>query len=165
MNPAHTDRRYLRLVRASDAYDLAVTAAFATPWTFTLVHAALNGISGGLGLSPLPELDLMQVLYANLMGSVVVVWSLLRLLGPERRHGLYDGAARLLFSTWMAFALAQGGPEILWPFLVVEFTWGVLQLAPWLGSRPGASRRTRPSSPVPRCRWRRLPCVPLAADD
>ncbi|SDE32027.1 hypothetical protein [Glycomyces harbinensis] len=126
---------YRRLVRASAVYDLAVTAAFATPWTFTLVHAALDGLSGSLGLSPFPELDLMQVLYANLMGSVVVVWSLLRLLRPERVHGLLDGVARVLFSAWMAYALAHGGPDLLWPFLIVEAAWGVLQLAPWFGRR------------------------------
>lgn len=126
---------YLRLVRASALYDLAVTAAFATPWTYALVHAALNAASGALGLSAFPPLDLMQVLYANLMGSVVVVWSLLRLLRPERIHGLLDGVARVLFSTWMAYALADGGPDLLWPFLIVEATWGAVQLAPWLRSR------------------------------
>jgi hypothetical protein len=35
----------------------------------------------------------------------------------------------------MAYALASGGPELLWVFLIVEFTWGVLQLAPWLAGR------------------------------
>ncbi|MQM25987.1 hypothetical protein [Glycomyces albidus] len=123
---------YLTVVRASAAYDLVVTAGFATPWTFALVHAALNGLSGALGLGAFPELDLMQVLYANLMGSVVVVWSLLRLLRPERVHGLFDAAARVLFSAWMANALAHGGPDLLWGFLVVEVSWGVVQTAPWL---------------------------------
>ncbi|MEU6860141.1 hypothetical protein AB0B28_14860 [Glycomyces sp. NPDC046736] len=131
MNPS----RYLGLVRASAAYDLVVTAAFATPWTFALVHAGLNALSGSLGLNPFPEADLMQVFFANLMGSVVVVWSLLRLRGPEVRHGLYDGFARVLFSAWMAYALAQGGPELLWPFLVVELTWGTVQLVPWIRAR------------------------------
>jgi len=135
LTPATKPAPYLRLVRASAAYDLAVTAAFATPWTFTLVHAALNAASGALGLSAFPELDLMQIFYANLMGSVVVVWSLLRILRPERLHGLLDGVARVLFSTWMAYALANGGPDLLWPFLIVEAAWGVLQLAPWLGAR------------------------------
>jgi hypothetical protein len=126
---------YLRLVRAGAVYDLAVTAAFATPWTYALVHAALSAASGALGLSAFPELDLMQVFYANLMGSVVVVWSLLRFLRPERIHGLLDGVARVLFSTWMAYAIAGGGPDLLWPFLIVEATWGILQLAPWFRSR------------------------------
>jgi hypothetical protein len=126
---------YLRLVRASAVYDLVVTAGFATPWTLALVHAALDGLSTALGLGAFPELDLMQVLYANLMGSVVVVWSLLRLLRPERVHGLLDGVARVLFSAWMAYALIRGGPDLLWAFLIVEAAWGVLQLVPWLGRR------------------------------
>jgi hypothetical protein len=123
---------YLTLVRASAAYDLVVTVGFATPWTFALVHAGLNALGAALGLGAFPELDLMQVFYANLMGSVVVVWSLLRLLRPERVHGLFDAAARVLFSVWMAHTLAHGGPELLWPFLIAEFTWGVAQAAPWL---------------------------------
>jgi hypothetical protein len=129
---------YLRLVRASAVYDLAVTAGFATPWTFALVHAALDGLSGALGLGAFPALDPMQVLYANLMGSVVVVWSLLRVVRPVRAHGLFDGAARVLFSAWMTHALAHGGPDLLWPFLIAEAAWGALQLAPWLGHRSPA---------------------------
>jgi hypothetical protein len=122
---------YLTVVRASAAYDLVVTAGFATPWTFALVHAGLNALAAALGLGAFPDLDPMQVLYANLMGSVVVVWSLLRLARPQRVHGLFDGAARVLFSVWMAYALAHGGPDLLWPFLIVEIGWGVAQLAPW----------------------------------
>ncbi|THV23563.1 hypothetical protein [Glycomyces paridis] len=131
---------YLRLVRASAWYDLAVTAGFATPWTYALVHAALNA-GDALGLGAFPEMEVAQVLYANLMGSVVVVWSLLRLLRTERVHGLYDGAARVLFTTWMAYALAHGGPELLWPFLIVEACWGAVQLVPWLRRRGRVAAR------------------------
>jgi len=126
---------YLKVVRASAVYDLVVTAGFATPWTLALVHAALDGLSGALGLGAFPALDPMQVLYANLMGSVVLVWSLLRLLRTQRVHGLFDGAARVLFSLWMAYALAHGGPDLLWGFLAVEVAWGVVQLAPWARRR------------------------------
>ena len=126
---------YLRLVRASAAWDLAVTAGFATPWTFALLHAALNAVGGAFGLGAFPELDQMQILYANLMGSVVIVWSLLRLLRPVHLHGLLDGIARVLFSTWMAYALAKGAPNLVWVFLIPEMIWGVLQLAPWLDRR------------------------------
>ncbi|GAA2259622.1 hypothetical protein GCM10009853_010780 [Glycomyces scopariae] len=126
---------YLTVVRASAAYDLVVTAGFATPWTLALVHAGLNALSGSLGLAAFPGLDPMQVLYANLMGSVVVVWSLLRLVRPQRLHGLFDAAARVLFSLWMANALAHGAPDLLWAFLVVEIAWGAVQLAPWASAR------------------------------
>lgn len=40
----------LRAVRASAWYDLVVTAGFATPWTYTLLHGALSSLSGAFGL-------------------------------------------------------------------------------------------------------------------
>lgn len=40
MNPSHPS--YLRVVRASAWCDLVVTAGFATPWTYELVHTALS---------------------------------------------------------------------------------------------------------------------------
>ncbi|MEV0094351.1 hypothetical protein [Streptomyces sp. NPDC050738] len=113
---------YLRVVRASAWYDLVVTAGFATPWTYAMVHDVLS----------LPERDVMQTLLANLMGSVVVVWALLRIVRPQPEHGLFDGIARTLFSAWIAYALAHGGPHLLWGFLVVEVAFGVAQLAPLL---------------------------------
>jgi hypothetical protein len=69
---------YLRIVRASAWYDLVITAGFATPWTYGLLHDALSSLGGALGLGVLPALDPVQTLYANLMGSVVVVWAILR---------------------------------------------------------------------------------------
>ncbi|MDA1359028.1 hypothetical protein O1R50_05305 [Glycomyces luteolus] len=146
--PATQSPSYLRLVRASAVYDLVVTAGFATPWTFALLHAGLDAASGALGLRGFPEPDLMQVFYATLMGSVVVVWSLLRVVRPQAIHGLFDGIARVLFSSAMVYALAHGGPELLWGFLVAEAAWGVAQLGPWLRQgqgrllpRPGAGRQ------------------------
>ncbi|SDT83186.1 hypothetical protein SAMN05216371_7999 [Streptomyces sp. TLI_053] len=122
---------YLRVVRASAWYDLAVTAGFATPWTYTLVHHALSSLGEHLGLGPLPAPDTWQTLFANLMGSVVTVWAALRILRALPLHGLLDGIARVLFSSWMAYALAHGAPRILWPFLTLEIAWGVVQLLPW----------------------------------
>ncbi|MET8770485.1 hypothetical protein [Streptomyces sp. NPDC004658] len=126
---------YRRLVRASAWYDLAVTAGFATPWTYTLVHGALSSSAGTFGLGVLPEPDLWQTLYANLMGSVVLVWATLRIVRSLPLHGLFDGVARILFSTWMAYALAHGASRILWLFLTFEVAWGVAQLVPWLRNR------------------------------
>ncbi|MFD9462530.1 hypothetical protein [Streptomyces sp. NPDC060027] len=132
---------YLRLVRASAWYDLVVTAGFATPWTYTLVHDALSSWGDALGMGALPEPDPWQTLFANLMGSVVVVWSLLRIVRTQPEHGLFDGMARTLFAAWQAYALAQGVSRILWPFFAVEVVFGVLQLAPWW-----RRRRTDPAN-------------------
>lgn len=126
---------YLRVVRASAWYDLVVTAGFATPWTYALVHDGLSKLGDALGLGALPALDPMEILYANLMGSVVVVWALLRIVKPLPVHGLFDGVARMLFATWQAYALAHGVPRWVWLFLVVEVAFGVVQLVPWRRSR------------------------------
>ncbi|MES4906019.1 MULTISPECIES: hypothetical protein [unclassified Streptomyces] len=142
MNRLFTPSRhtYLRVVRASAWYDLVVTAGFATPWTYALIHDALNSLGDALSLGALPAGDPVQTLYANLMGSVVVVWALLRIVKPLPIHGLFDGAARTLFSMWLAYALADGVTRVLWAFLVVEVAWGVAQLLPWW--------RTRRASPL-----------------
>lgn len=128
-DPSHPS--YARVVRASARYDLVVTAGFATPWTYAVVHRALSSAGDALGLGGMPALDPLQTLYANLMGSVVVVWALLRLFRPLPEHGLYDGAARALFAMWQAYALTQGATRLLWPFLVVEVSFGLAQLLPW----------------------------------
>jgi hypothetical protein len=132
-DPSHP--AYLRVVRASAWYDLVVTAGFATPWTYTLVHDALSKLGDALGLGALPALDPVETLYANLMGSVVVVWALLRIIRALPVHGLYDGAARALFSAWQAYALAHGLPRWLWLFLIAEASFGVVQLVPWWRAR------------------------------
>ncbi|MFB8089511.1 hypothetical protein [Streptomyces sp. NPDC055992] len=131
--PSHP--AYPRFVRASAWYDLVVTVGFATPWTYRLVHSALSRLGEAIGAGALPALDPIQTLYANLMGSVVVVWALLRLLRPLPVHGLYDGFARTLFAVWQAYALAHGAPYWLWLFLVAEVAFGVVQLVPWRWER------------------------------
>ncbi|MFJ5232899.1 hypothetical protein ACIQBJ_23750 [Kitasatospora sp. NPDC088391] len=123
--------RYARLVRASAWYDLLVTAPFATPWTYALAHRALDALGGALGTGGLPPQQPTLTLFANLMGSLVVVWSVLRLRRPSPAHGLYDGAARVLFACWQAYALALGATGLLWGFLVVEAAFGAAQLRPW----------------------------------
>ncbi|MFE9997376.1 hypothetical protein [Streptomyces avermitilis] len=133
--PAPTSPGYLRVVRASAWYDLVVTAGFATPWTYALVHDALSSWGRAWGLGALPELDPMQTLYANLMGSVVVVWAVLRLVRPLPEHGLLDGIARALFTAWQAYALTHGATRLLWLFLGVEVAFGVVQFVPWWRNR------------------------------
>ncbi|GGW45108.1 hypothetical protein GCM10010503_22600 [Streptomyces lucensis JCM 4490] len=133
---------YLRLVRTSGWYDLIVTAGFATPWTYALVHRLLSAGGDALGLGTMPALTPMQTLYANLMGSVVVVWALLRVVRPLPLHGLLDGTARVLFSLWQAYALAHDGPAVLWPFLAVEVSFGAAQLAPWARARARSGRES-----------------------
>ncbi|WII73712.1 hypothetical protein QJS83_07465 [Bdellovibrio sp. 22V] len=116
-------KRYKKIVQASAIYDLIVSAPFATPWTFKWLHH-------GLGyLVTLPEYQPMHMLFANLMGSVVVVWSTLRLRQYNEIFGLYDGIARLLFFTWqMYYLIGFQAPWIVGVFALFEITFGILQL-------------------------------------
>lgn len=121
---------FLRIVRASALYDLLLTAPFATPWSFSWIHGQLSAINRLFGAADLPAFRAFHILFACLMGSVVLVWSALRLATPSVRLGRYDGVTRLLFSAWMAWALAATGAPLLWLFVVPEMMSGVLQWLP-----------------------------------
>jgi hypothetical protein len=121
---------YLKIVRASAWYDLLLTAPFATPWTFALMHAQLSALNQWLGGAALPAFSPFHLLFAGLMGSVVLVWSALRLRTTESVFGRYDGVTRFLFASWMGWTLATTGAPLLWLFVVPEFAWGVLQWLP-----------------------------------
>jgi hypothetical protein len=124
---------YLKLVRASAWYDLLLTAPFATPWTFALAHTQLSAINQWLGGTALPAFTPFHILFACLMGSVVLVWSVLRLQSASVRLGRLDGITRFLFALWMGWALAATGAPLLWLFVVPEFAWGVAQWLPIAG--------------------------------
>ncbi|MBV7535361.1 hypothetical protein KW842_06255 [Duganella sp. sic0402] len=126
---------YRRIVSASAIYDLLVTAPFATPWSFAFVHARLDQLNQTLGGAPLPPFTPFHVLFACLLGSVVLVWSVLRIRDPQPLYGRYDGVARLLFTTWMIWALHATGAPLLWLFIVPELAWGIAQWLPVAASR------------------------------
>lgn len=126
-----------KLVRASATYDLLLTAPFATPWTFALAHSHLSAVNQALGGTPLPAFGALHILFACLFGSVVLVWSWLRLRDPQPQFATYDGATRFLFSTWFAWTLAGGGLPLVWLFIVPEFAWGVAQ---WYAVPPVSKR-------------------------
>ncbi len=136
LNPA----TYRRIVFFSALYDLLVTAPFATPWSFALVHSQLSATNQLLGGAALPGFLPFHVLFACLLGSVVLMWSILRLRAPEQRFGRYDGAARMLFSLWMLWAMQATGAPVIWLFVVPEFAWGVAQ---WLPVSPAARPGSR----------------------
>lgn len=121
---------FRKIVFGSALYDLLVTAPFATPWSFAFAHAQLDAINQALGGAPLPAFAPFHVLFACLLGSVVLVWSALRLSDPQARYGRFDGVARLLFGTWMSWALAVTGEPVLWLFVIPELAWGVAQWLP-----------------------------------
>ncbi|MGK5039597.1 hypothetical protein ACQ4WQ_04555 [Janthinobacterium sp. GB1R12] len=136
---------FRRVVRASAIYDVLMTAPFTTPWTFLQLREHLNVINVGLGGAPLPLFEPLHLLISSLFGSVVMVWSVLRMLDPQPRFGRYDAAARYLFSTWMAWALLVTGQPVLWLFLVPELAWGVAQSLPLRGAGGGREGRAHES--------------------
>ena len=126
--PALPSARYLRIVRAGGWYDLLVTWPFALPWTFAWLYANLNLLAQTLGLpGTLHPLDTTHMLLANLLGSVVVVWSLARMVAPSQLLGRLDGVARFLFAAWQIYAVVHGASAIVLGFTLFELLFGVLQ--------------------------------------
>ncbi|WP_057395742.1 hypothetical protein [Pseudomonas fluorescens] len=126
-----TATQYRRLVQGSAWYDLIVTVAFVTPWSFAALHGVLSGMSQALNLpGELPPFEPVHMLMANLLGSIVCVWAVLRIRDPQQIFGRYDAVARFLFSAWQAYALAHGASSLLVVFLVFELAWGVAQVLP-----------------------------------
>lgn len=128
--PPISQPQYIRMVRASAWYDVALTVLFATPWTFALVHEATSRLNQLLGGAALPAFGPLQTMIANMMGTVVLLWSILRLVEPTVRLGRFDGTGRFLFAAWMGWALAASGTPVLWLFLIPEFAWGIVQWWP-----------------------------------
>ncbi len=114
--------QYRKIVRASAVYDLVVTAPFATPWTFALVHQCLNLIA------PTPTFEPIHVLFANLLGSIVLVWSILRIRNPQAIYGFYDAIGRALFTIWFVYYLLRFDINpVTWVFALFEFLWFAVQ--------------------------------------
>jgi hypothetical protein len=129
--PMWTSTQYRRVVLGSAWYDLIVTAAFVTPWTFAALHGVLTSVSRAFDLpGELPAFEPMHVLMANLLGSIVCIWAVLRIRDPQQVFGRYDAVGRFLFSAWQLYALLQGASSLLVIFLFFELAWGVVQVLP-----------------------------------
>ena len=131
----------LRVIRASAAYDVVATAAFTLPWTAPFALHSLIRVHESWGLSgslPLPD-DPFTILFANLLGSIVLVWSVLRWAKPSLTLGAADTAARALFSAWMLTAVLSGASTVVLVFLVPEVLWGIVQGTVVLRARPSRS--------------------------
>jgi hypothetical protein len=124
-------KTYSRVVKASAIYDLIVTAPFATPWTFVPLATAFAGMDAALGLPGSIEIPHgLALLMGNLMGSVVMVWSVARYRLGMPILGRYDAVARFLFAAWQIYALAGGLSWIILPILIAEIAFGVVQSLP-----------------------------------
>jgi hypothetical protein len=114
-----------RVVFASALYDLVVTLPFATPWSAEAVLAGIRRVHHALALggdAP-PAFTPTHLFFVALFGTIVSLWSAVRLLRPSAFHGAADTVGRALFSTWMVYALSQGATRVLGVFLVLEVAW------------------------------------------
>ncbi|MGH1350772.1 MAG: hypothetical protein ACRBBN_08190 [Methyloligellaceae bacterium] len=122
---------YLKIMRASAWYDLVVTAAFATPWSFLFIFGILSSLDQSLNIpGSFPQVDHTHILFANLLGSVVVVWSVMRLMVNQVIMGRGDMVARFTFATWQIYAVASGASYLILAFTVAEIVFGILQSLP-----------------------------------
>ncbi|MEP2717414.1 hypothetical protein [Pseudophaeobacter sp.] len=127
---------YQRIYRISAWYDLAVTWPYATPLTFAFFWQFLDVSHAQMGLAPLPEIPVYGILFANFFGTVVLIWSIVRLKINNPALARYDAAGRWLFSAWMINALWQGASPLLWGFLIIEIGFAILQSLPIAASDP-----------------------------
>ncbi|MGE8416324.1 MAG: hypothetical protein ACN6QY_28540 [Pseudomonas sp.] len=142
-----TNEQYRTLVRASGWYDLLVTLAFATPWSFMALHGLVADTALAMNLpGALPAFEPMHVLMVNLMGSIICVWALLRIRDPQPAFGRYDALGRILFSTWQVYALAQGATALIGVILFFELAWCVAQLLPVRADHYSGSRLPVPAT-------------------
>jgi hypothetical protein len=118
-----------RTVRLSALYDLLVTTGFAFPFSAHLVLGGLADVHDALQLpGSVPDAsDAFTVMFADLMGSIVVVWSVFRLARPTRAAGIADTAGRLSFSLAMAAALIAGAAPLVAGMLILELVWAAAQ--------------------------------------
>ncbi len=121
--------RYRRIIQASAWYDLFATVGFATPWTFAIIHTMVSVAAGGLP-GAFPAFDASHVLMANLLGSIVTIWAIVRIRDPQPRFGRYDAAGRFLFAAWQIYAVVHGATVVILGFTFFELLFGVLQSLP-----------------------------------
>ena len=126
-----TNSIHHRIYRISAWYDLLVSWPFAMPLTLGLYWTTiLTPLCNALGLPPLTDLDPHAVLFGNFFGTIVVLWSILRLRQDNPRLAVWDGVGRIAFSVWMLWALMQGVTPLIWAFLIPEIAFAILQLIP-----------------------------------
>lgn len=115
--------------RAGAIYDVAVTAAFATPWTAGLVLSALAWLHDVLNLpgdAP-PTFESAHLVYVVLFGIVTTMWGVVRVMWPVPLLIAADTFGRAAFSLTFIWALLNGFSFVVIGFLVLELTWLVAQ--------------------------------------
>ena len=120
---------YLRLARASAAYDVIQILPFATPWTAGWLIDHLRQLHFQLGLpgAAPPAFEPLHLFFVSLFGTIVTLWAVLRVWRPEPQFGAVDTAGSAAFSLWMAQALGMGQTYLLVVMLALELAWFFVQ--------------------------------------
>lgn len=118
-----------RIIFWGAAYDVLVTAAFATPWTAAPVLRILSQLHEQFGLAgtALPAIDPVSMIFVNFSGTLVLMWGGLRLFRPTLLNGAIDSTGRLAVALWIFLAVQAGATTISLPLLVGELIWFALQ--------------------------------------
>ena len=125
-----TQAQFHRLYRISAWYDLLITWPYATPMTLAIMWQMMGGMHAAAGLPPLPELSPYAILFGNFFGTIVVLWSVLRLKLNDPQLARWDAIGRWMFSAWMINALLNGASPLIGVFLILELLFAVLQSLP-----------------------------------
>jgi hypothetical protein len=138
-----TSARYTRIVRIGAWYDLLATIAFATPWSFAMVHMNLVWLAQTFQLPGVfPPFDPVHVLMANLLGSIVTAWAILRIRDPQHQFGRYNAIVRVAFIVWQLYALSQGASMIILGFTIILTGFAIAECLPVTGCAiPAVPRR------------------------
>jgi hypothetical protein len=118
-----------RIIFWGAAYDILVTAAFATPWTAAPLLRFLSDLHGQLGLAgtALPAVDPVSMIFINFSGTLVLMWGGLRLFRPTLLNGAIDSAGRLAVALWIFLAVQAGATTLSLALLLGELVWFTLQ--------------------------------------
>ena len=121
---------YIRIIKMSAWYDLIVTLPFMFPFSAAIIISKFSLFNQYMGWEgEIPVFEPFHIFFMNLLGSIVVAWSILRIIRPIKLYGLVDGITRLFFSFWMAYyAMLFTGTSVLWIFFIPELIWGIIQL-------------------------------------
>jgi hypothetical protein len=124
------EKNYRKLVRFGGLYDLIASFPFALPGLVSMQLATLEKIQHALGLSgQFPLFEPVHLFFLNLMGTIVTIWSVLRIVKPEPLFGLADGIGRFAFAGLMLYYLVVWCiPQVVVLFLVPEILFGIAQL-------------------------------------
>lgn len=68
------------------------------------------------------------MLFVNILGCIVTVWSVLRIVNPDPLFGLLDSFGRFSFASWQLYYLiTRQVTPLLWALFVPELLWGIVQ--------------------------------------